>query len=209
MQELRDLPGGDAQQRPQVGGRQPRPVGDEAEDALPGRAERGGEHPVRAQVARAEVARDGRTGERLLLRPGAALCHVREDFPERERRRAGGRAPDALVRPGRRRVAFQRKEGRYGRCRHQPGRVAQPHRVGDEQQAGARARPLAQPPEALGEGGAVGGPALPDHEQPAPVGERDRGVHRHRPVPAEAQRPGLRAELQSLRLAEATLERTG
>ena len=189
LQELRDALSGDSEQARQVAAADPWPVGDETERTLLRRAEHRGEHPVLAQVARAEVSRDGRARERLLFRPGAALRHVREDLPEREPGRARRRAPDARIQAGGNRVALEGEEGRRGRPRHQPGRVAQPHRVGDEQQVGARARPLAQPPEPLAERRAVGGLALPAHEQRPAVGERDRRIHRHRPVPAEAQRP--------------------
>ena len=68
--------------------------------------------------------------------------------------------------------------------------MAQPHLVGGEQQDGSGLRPLAEPPESLGEARPIGGRPLPDDADGAPVGEFDGRVHRHGAVPAETDGVG-------------------
>ena len=68
--------------------------------------------------------------------------------------------------------------------------MAQAHLVGHEQQERTEPRSLAQPPETLGEGRAVGRVALPDDGHGTSVWECDGGIHGHSPVPAEADRVG-------------------
>ena len=68
----------------------------------------------------------------------------------------------------------------------QPSGVAQPGLVGEDEQEAAGLRPVPEPPEPLGEPGAVGGETLPDDADGPPVGKGDGGVHRHGAVPAEA-----------------------
>ena len=70
--------------------------------------------------------------------------------------------------------------------RSNPSGVAQPGLVGEDEQEAAGLRPVPEPPEPLGEPGAVGGETLPDDADGPPVGKGDGGVHRHGAVPAEA-----------------------
>ena len=111
-----------------------------------------------------------------------------QDLVQGEEGGPGGRAPDAGARTRGDGVALQGVEGRSMRTGHQAAGVSQAHLVGGEQQDRARPRPLAQPPEPLGEGRAVGGVALPHDGHRAPVREREGRIHGHGAVPAEADR---------------------
>ena len=69
----------------------------------------------------------------------------------------------------------------------QPAGVPEAHLVGDENQDQAGQRSLAQPPDPLGETGAVGGASLAQDAQGAPAGKGHCGVQRQGPVPAEPE----------------------
>ena len=74
--------------------------------------------------------------------------------------------------------------GRLG-GREQPAGVSEAHGVGHEDEEGSGHRPVAQPPEPLGEARPVGGEPLPDDPDGLPVRQRRGGVQRRCPVPVE------------------------
>ena len=68
--------------------------------------------------------------------------------------------------------------------------MAQAHLVGHEEEDAGGPRPLAQPPEPLAEGGAVGRGTLSHYGDRPPSGEDEGGVQGKGAVPAEAERVG-------------------
>ena len=99
-------------------------------------------------------------------------------------------SPYGVVRSGQHRLTLQGEEGGNVGGRKEPAGVPEPHVVGHEDEEGAGHRPLAQPPEPLGEARPVGGEPLPDDAQGPPVGEGHGGVQRQGAVPAEPDGEG-------------------
>ena len=102
----------------------------------------------------------------------------------------GAQPPHRVIGGGGYRLALQGEEGRDGALGEQPSGMAQPRLVGHQQEHGAGARPLGEPPEPLGEARPVGGEALPDDADGPAAGQGQGGVQRHGAVPAEADGVG-------------------
>ena len=176
-------------QRAQVGGGEPGPVGDQVEGALLDGTEHCGQRPV-LPCLRVEDFGQGRPRQGFFVGPGASRPGVVEDGAKIDEGGPGGRAPDGRSRARGGGVPLQDEVGDERRSRQKPAGVAQPHLVGHQQEHGGGLRPLPEPPEPLGEAGAVGGRSLPYDGDYAPVGEGYGGVHRHGAVPPEAEGVG-------------------
>ena len=85
-----------------------------------------------------------------------------------------GGTPYEGVGPGQDRVSLQGEEGGDGGADEGAPGVSQPDLVGDDDEDGAGERPLAEPPQPLGEGRAVGGVSLPD-DADAPLSGEGHG----------------------------------
>ena len=133
---------------------------------------------------------DGRPREGPLPRKLASGTHPPELSAQVQGCVAGGRTPHGVVGPGQHGVALQGEDrGRGGAGQHSAG-VPEPHLVGREDQDSAGERPLAKPPQALGEGRAISGQALPDDPDGPPAGEHDGGVQGSGPVQPQAHGAG-------------------
>ncbi len=84
-------------------------------------------------------------------------------------------------------MAIQGEKGRSEGAAQQVAGLAQAHLVGNDHQEGTGPGTLGQPPEPLGEAGALGGGPLPCYRQHTITGPGDGGVVGQGPVPAEGQ----------------------
>ena len=182
---------GDAQQAGQVGWGDPGPVEERVEAAL----RRGREHRWRElgitlpeRAGKEHPSRQGLNGgEAAPLDHGKRLLKG-EDAGE------GGQPPDAVAGTGVDDVRFEGEEGRQGSAPQEPARVPQPHLVRQEQEERAGEGTLGEPPQALGEGRAIGDGPVADDAQDGSVREEQGRVQRRGPVPADAEGPGRAAE---------------
>ena len=120
-----------------------------------------------------------------LLRQPAAGGRPLEGVPQVDGCADPGRAPYPVARSGQDRLALQGEQGRCVGGGERPARVPEPHVVGHEDERRSRHRPVAQPPEPLGEARPVGGEPLPDDADRLPIGKSHGGVQGRGPVPAE------------------------
>ena len=130
----------------------------------------------------------GRLRQRSLFRKVAAGPQPFQHVAQVQPRAARGRTPDGCAGPGQRRVALQRQQRVDRGAGQQPAGVPEPHLVGREDEDGPGQRPLAQPPQALGKGRAVGGGSLPHHAQGPAAGQQQGGVQGRGPVQAQSHR---------------------
>ena len=157
---------------------------DQVERPLLAGAEQRGERPVDY----GDVRREPTLCKRPLTRPLPCEAGVAPRFSQAEPGRSRRRSPDRIGGPGQYGVGFQRKKADRGRAPDEPPRLPQPGLVRREQQQGARQITIPEPAHALAERRAFGGDAAPDDPHAAAIGQRDRGVQRMSPVPAEADR---------------------
>ena len=115
--------------------------------------------------------------------------HILQDFAQVHWHRVARGTPDPCLAAvsGAGRVALQGDEAQQGQVVQHPAHLAQPHLVGGQQQHGIRTGLLGQPPQPLGEGGAVGGVPHADHGQGLAAGQGDAGVQGAVPAPPETK----------------------
>ena len=179
----------EAQQPGQVVEGEPGPVGEQVEGALLGGLQQGGQHVIGDSPSASvltNVVGHGSPRQGPLGGKRAPGVHPVDGFPQADGGVDRGQPPHPVAGGSPGRVALDGEDCGGLRSGQQPSGVAQPGLVGDDQEDAAKARPLFEPPEPLGEARTVGGVSLPDDGDGAPSGEGDGGVHRHGPVPAEA-----------------------
>ena len=94
--------------------------------------------------------------------------------------------PYRRIRTGENGVPLQGQEDGKGCAGQHPASLAQPHPVGDQHQGSPGTWPLPEPPEPLGEAGAIGSEALPDQGQRPAVRKCETGVGGRRSEEADA-----------------------